>query len=95
MGPAQLIRLAIRYHHFDVTTMDTVLASAKPMIQIVRLANQICVKNGIGKSGDCSKGVITADMLRPLGLHAGEIEQIEEQLKKDMERAGAFLNAYR
>jgi putative nucleotidyltransferase with HDIG domain len=92
-GLPQLIRLCIRYHHQDVSTLDTILASAKPMIQIVRLANGICLKVGIGKSGDCSKGTVTPDMLKPLGLSPADLEKIEEQLAKDMEKAGAFLNA--
>jgi putative nucleotidyltransferase with HDIG domain len=94
-GLPQVIRLSIRYHHFDVSKMDSILSSMKPMIQIVRLANTLCVKNGIGKSGDCSKGEITADMLQPLGISPNDIPQIEADLAKDMERAGAFLNAYR
>lgn len=94
-GLPQLICLCIRYHHFDVQKMDSILSSAKPMIYIVRLANTLCVKNQIGKSGDCSKGEITSDMLEPLNLKMAEIEEIEGQLQKDMERAGAFLSAYR
>jgi putative nucleotidyltransferase with HDIG domain len=94
-GLPQVIRLSIRYHHFDTSKMDSILASMKPMIQIVRLANTLCVKNGIGKSGDCSKGEITADMLLPLGISPNDIPQIEADLAKDIERAGAFLNAYR
>jgi putative nucleotidyltransferase with HDIG domain len=94
-GLPQIIRLCIHYHHHDVANLDTVLSSAKPMIQIVRLANQITIRAKIGKSGDCSAGTVTADMLRPLGIHMGDLESIEEQLKKDMERAGAFLSAYR
>ncbi|MBL7715160.1 MAG: HDOD domain-containing protein [Bdellovibrionales bacterium] len=94
-GLPQVIRLAIRYHHFDVTNMQSILASAKPVIQMVRLANQICIKNQMGKSGDCSKGEITEDMLKPLGLKLTDIPGIEEQVGKDMERAGAFFSAYR
>ena len=94
-GLPQVIRLTIRYHHFDVTHMDSILSSAKPVIQMVRLANQICVKNKVGKSGDSSEGKITADMLNPLAILPNEIAQIEKQLEQDMDRAGAFLSAYR
>jgi putative nucleotidyltransferase with HDIG domain len=94
-GLPQSIRLAVRYHHQDVSQMDSVLKSAKPLIQIVRLANQIVVKNKIGKSGDASDGQITEDMLAPLKLRASDIPEIEEQLRKNMEKAGSFLNAYR
>lgn len=93
-GLPQSIRLAIRYHHFDVSKMDGILPSIKPMIQIVRLANQICVKTQIGNSGDHSGGSVTAELLSALGLAFDDLPAIEEQLKTDMERAGAFLNVY-
>ena len=91
-GLPQVIRLSIRYHHHDVSKMDSILSSAKPMIQIVRLANTLCVKNQIGRSGDCSAGEITPDMLAPLGLKASDIEGLEAQVKLGIEKAGAFLN---
>ena len=94
-GLPQVIRLSIRYHHFDVSNMESILASAKPVIHTVRLANAICVKNKVGKSGDCSDGKITNDMLKNLKLFPNDIKQIEEELEKNMERAGAFLSAYR
>jgi putative nucleotidyltransferase with HDIG domain len=94
-GLPQIIRLSIRYHHFDVTKMDSILSSAKPVIHMVRLANTLCVKNHVGNSGDCSEGKILNDMLTPLGLIPSDVPVIEEQLQKDIERAGAFLNAYR
>ncbi|CAK9249658.1 unnamed protein product [Sphagnum jensenii] len=56
-GLPQSIRLAIRYHHFDVSRMDSILPSVKPVIQVVRLANNICIKNQVGKSGDCSEAL--------------------------------------
>lgn len=93
-GLPQVIRLCIRYHHFDVSKMDSILASAKPMIQVVALANTLCVKSGIGKSGDCSSGEITPELLAPLGISMSDIPNLEKQLSEDMERAGAFLNAY-
>src|SRR5690606_30413778 len=93
-GLPQVIRLAIRYHHFDVRNMDSILASAKPAIYIVRLANVIVVRNRIGKSGDYSDGAVTADLLEPLGITLEDVKQVEERLQKDMERAGSMLNAY-
>ena len=94
-GLPQMIRLAIRYHHQDVSEVQTLLASERPLIQLVRLANTLVVKNKIGASGDCSEGKITPDMLAPLKLFPGDIPKIEQDLQKEMERAGAFLNAYR
>lgn len=94
-GLPQVIRLAIRHHHQDVTRMDTILASAKPVIHIVRLANQLVVKNQIGKSGDFSDGRITPDMLANAGVREADIPEIEAQLAENIEKAGSFLNAYR
>ena len=94
-GLPQVIRLVIHYHHMDVTKMDSVLSSAKPVIQMVRLANAICIKSKIGKSGDFSEGFVNSTMLIPLGIKEEELPVIEQQLEKDMERAAAFLNAYR
>jgi putative nucleotidyltransferase with HDIG domain len=91
-GLPQSIRLAIRYHHFDVSRMDSILPSIKPVIQVVRLANNICIKNQVGKSGDCSGGTLTPDMFAPLKLRMDDLPEIEDQFKIDMERAGAFLN---
>lgn len=94
-GLPQVIRLAIRHHHQDVSRMETILSSAKPMIHMVRLANQIVVKNQIGKSGDFSDGRISPEMLTNLGLAEAELPEIEKQLVESMEKAGSFLNAYR
>ncbi|MCC7440325.1 MAG: HDOD domain-containing protein [Bdellovibrionales bacterium] len=62
-GLPQVIRLAIRYHHFDVREMSSILSSAKPAIYMVRLANTICVRARVGKSGDASPGDVTPDMI--------------------------------
>ncbi|OFZ80988.1 MAG: hypothetical protein A2583_13540 [Bdellovibrionales bacterium RIFOXYD1_FULL_53_11] len=94
-GLPQLIRLTIHYHHMDVWPLDTVLASAKPVIGIVRLSNALCIKTGIGKSGDYSSGEISEAMLLPLGIKESELPLLEKQLAEEMEKAGAFLSAYR
>ncbi|MDR3605803.1 MAG: HDOD domain-containing protein [Oligoflexia bacterium] len=94
-GLPQIIRQAIRYHHHDVSNMSTILPSSKSMIQIVRLANAICIHANVGHSGDFSNGEITAEMLKPLGLTAEDVPAVVEKLQVEMEKAGAFLNAYR
>jgi putative nucleotidyltransferase with HDIG domain len=102
-GLPQVVRQSIRYHHTDVSKMATILASTKKMIQLVRLANTIVVKNAnedggagakiYGHSGDYSKGVVVAEMLEDLGLKIDDLTVIEKDLAKAMEKAGAFLNA--
>jgi putative nucleotidyltransferase with HDIG domain len=94
-GLPQVIRLAIRYHHFDVRGMDSILASAKPLIYIVRLANTLCLKSEIGKSGDYSGGVVTDDMLEALKLTRDKIPEIEAKLAEEMQKAGGFFDAWR
>lgn len=93
-GLPQVIRLAVRYHHFDVSKMSSILPSAKPVIHIVRLANTLSVKTALGNSGDYSGGEITDDMLKPLNITQTQIPDLEFQLRQEMEKAGAFLNAY-
>ncbi len=94
-GLPQSIRMAIRYHHFDVTQMSSILPSVKPVVHTVRLANAICVKNKFGHSGDCSDGQITEDMLAPMKMTEDDVKEIEKQMEKDMDKASAFLSAYR
>ncbi len=100
-GLPQVVRQSLRYHHTDVSKMATILGSAKKMIQVVRLANTVVVKNAntdggaktYGHSGDYSKGVVVAEMLEDLGLSIDDLTTIEKDLAKAMEKAGAFLNA--
>lgn len=100
-GFPQLVRQAIRYHHTDVSKMTSLLGSAKKVIQVVRLANTVVVKNAnadggsaiYGKSGDYSKGVITAGMLENLGLTIDDLSTIEADLAKAMNKARAFISA--
>ena len=86
-----VIRTTIRYHHSDVRQMDTILSSIKPAVQIVSLANQIAVKENIGFSGNASGGLITDDLLAPLGLFERDVDPIVVALKKDFDNASAFL----
>lgn len=92
-GLPAVVRQAIRYHHHDVSAMDTILPSAKKTIQTVRLANQIAVRNKYGKSGDYSEGRIPPDMLAPLSLTEEDVRGLEKDLVQHMDKAGAFLNA--
>lgn len=86
-----VIRMSIRYHHVDVTGMQTMLDSIKPAVQIVALANQIVVKESIGYSGNASVAEITPELLLPLGLTPEDVGPITERIKKDVDNAAAFL----
>lgn len=87
----QVICLSIRYHHFDVYEMESILDSFKRTIAIVRLANQWVVKEKIGDSGDASAGVITTDMLKPLNLSMVDLDNLQEIILGEIDNAGAFL----
>lgn len=89
----QVVRNAIRYHHHDVSHMDTMLASEKKTVQIVRLANAYCVSKKLGHSGDFSDGGLSEELLRPLDLTVNDLFAMESELEPALERAGAFLNA--
>ncbi|MGZ3694455.1 MAG: HDOD domain-containing protein [Bdellovibrionota bacterium] len=88
-----VIRMCIRYHHVDVSKMETMLESIKPAVQIVALANQIVVKENIGYSGNASGGEITPELLLPLGLTPEDVGPITERIKKEVDNAAAFLGA--
>lgn len=88
-----VIRMSIRYHHTDVSQMETMLASIKPAVQIVSLANQLVVKENIGHSGDASGGFVGANLLQPLNLTEAHLPPILEKLQKDMDNASAFLRS--
>lgn len=86
-----VIRMSIRYHHTDVSKMETILDSMKPVVQIVSLANQLVVKENIGYSGDASGGRVTEETLRPLGLAESDLANISERAQKEIDNASAFL----
>ncbi len=88
-----VIRMAIRYHHTDVTNMETILESMKPAVRIVSLANQLMVKEAIGYSGNASGGQLSADLVKQLGLDDKMLAMIVEKIKGDMDNAGSFLRS--
>jgi putative nucleotidyltransferase with HDIG domain len=88
-----VIRMSIRYHHTDVSQMETMLASIKPAVQIVSLANQLVVQGNIGYSGDASGGFIGPEMLAPLALSEGDLAAIMDRAAKDIDNASGFLRS--
>jgi putative nucleotidyltransferase with HDIG domain len=89
----QVVRYAIRYHHHDVSHMDSLLPSEKKTVQIVRLANAYCVSKRLGHSGDFSDGGLKDELLAPLELKAEDLFAMESEIEPALEKAGAFLNA--
>jgi putative nucleotidyltransferase with HDIG domain len=88
-----VIRMSIRYHHADVTGMETMLDSIKPAVQSVALANQLVIKESIGYSGDASGGLVTEALLKPIGLNDNDIPAIAEKVQVDIDNASAFLRS--
>lgn len=86
-----VIRLAIRYHHYDVTKMDSILESFKRPVHIVRLANQWVVNRKIGYSGDASEGTLLPGLYEPLKISPQVIEDISDEIFEEFDNAGAFL----
>ena len=88
-----VIRVAVRYHHADVSGMETILESMKKAVQVVSLANQLVVRENIGYSGDASGGLVGAAVLEPLGLAETDVKGIVERVKNDFDNASAFLRS--
>jgi HD-like signal output (HDOD) protein len=88
-----IIRLSIRYHHFDVTKMDTILESQKPAIQIVGLANQIVNKEKIGYSGNSAEEVIKPEFLEALKISDEVLKEVAEKVHMEMANVSGFLRA--
>lgn len=88
-----VIRMSIRYHHTDVSQMETILESMKRVVQTVSLANQIVVKENIGYSGDASGGAVTTEGLAALGLTDADVKPIVEKVQNDFDNASAFLRS--
>lgn len=89
------IGLSIRYHHQNISNVSTITENNKKLIHIVQLSNAICNKNQIGHSGNYFETKISSDLLKPIGFALSDLEPIEISVKKEIERAGALLNAYR
>lgn len=88
-----VIRSSIRYHHTDVTQMETILDSIKRAVQTVSLANQLVVKTNIGYSGDASGGLVTEALMKPLGLIEADLPPLVLRIQKDIDNASAFLRS--
>lgn len=88
-----VIRVAVRYHHADVSGMETILESMKKAVQVVSLANQLVVRENIGYSCDASGGLVGAAVLEPLGLAETDVKGIVERVKNDFDNASAFLRS--
>lgn len=92
-GLPSVIRSAIRYHHVDVRNASTILASAKPAIYIVSLANALVNELGIGHSGNYSKRTRLPYLHEALGLTVSDVEAIKKQTQEEMKKAGSFLSS--
>ena len=88
-----VIRLAVRYHHQDVSETTTILDSLKRPVHIVRLANQWVVNQKIGYSGDASEGTLNPDFFDPLKINRALIDGFTEEFLSEFDNAGAFLRS--
>ena len=86
-------RVAIRYHHTDVSGMNTILESMKKVVHTVSLANQLVVMENIGYSGDASGGFASPALFEHLGLAPSSLNSIVERVKKDFDNASSFLRS--
>ncbi len=88
-----VIRKTIRYHHRDVTEMESIFPNMKPTIMVATLGNVLSKRLELGVSGDCIKPEYSLAYLKALNLDIAQLEEIEAQMPNEMDRAEGFLSA--
>jgi putative nucleotidyltransferase with HDIG domain len=88
-----MIRKTIRYHHRDIEGMESIYPQMKPAIMIATLGNIMAKRYSLGESGDNVKPEYPANYLKFLNLSEQALQEIEEKMDTEMERASSFLNA--
>ncbi len=88
-----VIRKTIRYHHRDISDMESIYPNLKPAIMIASTANVLVKRLNLGTSGDQLKPEYLASYLKALNLDEAVIKEIEEAMPQEMERVNGFLSA--
>jgi len=94
-GLPSIISDTIHYHHVDVSELQTVIPSHKPMIHLVGLADEMVKSLGIGDSGDkvedFSPHEIPDVFLERAGIQKVIVNEVRGMLFREMEKAEGFL----
>ncbi|NCN26585.1 HDOD domain-containing protein [bacterium] len=90
-----VIRKTIRFHHRDVTEMESIYPQMKPTIMIATIADIMSKRLSLGFSGDETKPEYPANYLQQLNISTDLLTSIEAKMPEEMERVGAFLAATR
>jgi putative nucleotidyltransferase with HDIG domain len=88
-----VIRKVIRFHHRDIEPLESIYPQMRPMIMITTLANILCKRLDLGKSGDDQKPEYPLNYLKILSLSSDAIKEIEKKMETEVERAQGFLSA--
>ncbi len=88
-----VIRKAIRFHHRDIEKMESIYPHMKAPVMITTLANTLAKRLELGKSGDSQKPEYPQNYLKLLSISPTTMQEIEEQIPKEMDRAQGFLSA--
>jgi HD-like signal output (HDOD) protein len=90
-GLPMIIQNTIHYHHSDVTDLNTVVPSHKPVIQLVSVADALVKHLGIGDSGDNKNDPVDEKLLLKAGIDHEVINQVKGRLYNEMEKAEGYL----
>lgn len=88
-----IIRKTIRYHHRDIEKMESIYPQMKPLIMIATIGNIMAKRFKLGESGDPIIPDYPENYLRLLNLSQSALQEIEEQMESEMDRASSFLSA--
>lgn len=88
-----VIRKTIRYHHRDITEMESIFPNMKPTVMVATLGNILAKKLELGLSGDLVKPEYLESYLKALNLSEALLQEVEALMPQEMERAEGFLTA--
>jgi putative nucleotidyltransferase with HDIG domain len=88
-----MIRKTIRYHHRDITALETIFPKMKPVIMLASLGNVLANGFAYGHSGHRQASSYPDEYIRALGLTSEHLREVEAQMPAEMERGEAFLEA--
>lgn len=90
-----VIRKAIRFHHRDIETMESIAPNQKPSIMLATLGNVLVGRLKLGHSGSYRDESYPENYLQALNISPELLQSIEEKMVGEMDRAQGFLDSMR
>lgn len=83
--------VCIRHHHEPLEEREGFSLSKDRVVDVVRLADTICRRRGVGRSGDMLVPEIDSELWSRLDLHRDEVEEISASLEEEVKESEIFL----